>query len=643
MRLLHTKSLKLKYFVDDEIPPYAILSHRWEAEEILFEDIQTEHWPRKKGLDKVKKACRQASADGLEYIWIDTCCIDKRSSAELSEAINSMFNWYYRSKVCYAYLFDVPDDNTKTFMKSKWFTRGWTLQELIAPQHVEFFDNKWRKIGDRLSYLEPIVEVTAIDRRVLDRRQHHQHCPEQGQVRGYPARFCKACGKRSWDFRQLLSSFSVATLMSWAFKRETTRVEDAAYSLLGLFNVNMPLLYGEQTKAFRRLQEEIIRNSNDQSILANEHYHCFYAFKWVENGRQESMSDAFGHLFPANVKAFGLTPFKPAALERWSPTSRYLSMTLTSHYLNIDLHICPCWWMYKQDYAYGSKPRMKPGWLGILACVYSDDYLSRPALLLDKLSSAHYDKPVFTRTNTRHHSLIRLLPSVQPDANGEVEIPDKSQRGTLTVRFDPSRIEVMDINLLLRQSTQAEGMQKVTMNVKPTVVQPNGTTYQIRASFPNQEDTANRHIDDEIAVPEWSPNNLALLAVDDGSNHGFFVAYGSSGRGTVNSEALKPTAFAEFRPWCRLLAWHEVIPHREFMPQKGLVPNQQVITLQDMASFHSLYRRSLRSIDKTQSQHSMDLPGRPSLRAQAAIISTTFLGQTVHELETSVWRALNSD
>ncbi|KAH8664926.1 hypothetical protein BGZ61DRAFT_499065 [Ilyonectria robusta] len=220
MRLLNTKSLKLEYFAGDEVPEYAILSHRWEAEEILFQDVQTDKWPQKKGADK--------------HIWIDTCCIDKSSSAELSEAINSMFSWYHDSQVCYAYLFDVPTGKTEAFAKSEWFTRGWTLQELIAPRKVQFFDSQWRMIGDRLSLLDSIVKVTAIDRR-------------------YPS------------FRRLLSSFSVARRISWASTRVTTRVEDRAYALLGLFNVNMPLLYGEGTKAFRRLQEEIIRHSNDQA------------------------------------------------------------------------------------------------------------------------------------------------------------------------------------------------------------------------------------------------------------------------------------------------------------------------------------------------------------------------------------------
>ncbi|KAH6972105.1 heterokaryon incompatibility protein-domain-containing protein, partial [Ilyonectria sp. MPI-CAGE-AT-0026] len=269
MRLLNTKSLKLEYFAGNEVPEYAILSHRWEAEEILFQDVQTDKWPHKKGADKVKRACLQAKDDGFEQIWIDTCCIDKSSSAELSEAINSMFSWYHDSQVCYAYLFDVPTGKTEAFAKSEWFTRGWTLQELIAPRKVQFFDSQWRMIGDRLSLLDSVVKVTAIDRRVLDRGRHHRLCPSHVL---HSSGFMISCycdrGNEYPNFRELLSSFSVARRISWASTRVTTRVEDRAYALLGLFNVNMPLLYGEGTKAFQRLQEEIIRHSNDQSVLA---------------------------------------------------------------------------------------------------------------------------------------------------------------------------------------------------------------------------------------------------------------------------------------------------------------------------------------------------------------------------------------
>lgn len=171
---------------------------------------------------------------GYEYVWIDTCCIDKTSSAELSEAINSMFAWYQEAKVCYAYLFDVPDRPLKA---SRWFTRGWTLQELIAPREVIFYDGNWRNLGDRTSLGPRISQCTRIPESILS-------------------------GEKDLD------TFSTAQRMSWAAERQTTRVEDRAYCLMGLFGVNMPLIYGEREAAFIRLQEEILRISEDHSLFA---------------------------------------------------------------------------------------------------------------------------------------------------------------------------------------------------------------------------------------------------------------------------------------------------------------------------------------------------------------------------------------
>jgi len=170
--------------------------------------------------------------------WIDTCCIDKTSSAELSEAINSMYRWYQRSQVCYAYLVDVPDataDHSRPdslFQQSKWFTRGWTLQELLAPTFVEFYDQNWIEIGTKSSMRTLVQKITNISILVnID----------------------EAC---------------VAEKLSWASTRVTTRIEDLAYCLMGLFDINMPLLYGEGHNAFLRLQLEIWNRTNDESIFA---------------------------------------------------------------------------------------------------------------------------------------------------------------------------------------------------------------------------------------------------------------------------------------------------------------------------------------------------------------------------------------
>ncbi|RSM09713.1 hypothetical protein CDV31_007553 [Fusarium ambrosium] len=607
MRLLNTTSLKLEYFVGYKIPKYAILSHRWETEEILFEDVQTDKWPQKKGIDKVKRACLRASEDGFKYIWIDTCCIDKSSSAELSEAINSMFDWYHRSQVCYAYLCDVPTGDMKAFTKSEWFTRGWTLQELIAPEQVQFLDNQWRLIGDRLSLLEPIVEITAIDRRVLGRGEHEQDCPSQAQnlTRDWLCR----CGGRdaSRTFRPLISSFSVGTRMSWASKRVTTRVEDGAYALLGLFNVNMPLLYGEGAKAFRRLQDNIIRDSNDQSILACQHRN------WV------GMVDQRDHLFPPDARAFRLA----ANLERSSTSSEYLSMKLTNRSLNIDLQICPCWKSDKN----GSKVERK--WLGILDCVYSDDYLSRPAIILDRLSSAENDQPVFVRTLGTGSLLFRVSPGPLPDnciAEGDYD------EGIATVQLNPSRIKMMNVDLLIHRNW-TQGVLTPAVRVNPTIGGHSSMAYQIRISFPELQGTPNgRHVRDRRTFMVRKPQEFedaepGILALDDGSDHGFFIAYGFLV--TYAEEHDNTAAPPKFHPWCRLFSWHQIVPDQEFTPKYDELAN----VIQRMALFPFSYDKLPRSISEARPRDSMDWPG---LRAKGEMTPNTFLGKTVYDLEISV-------
>lgn len=248
MRLLNTKSLNLEEFFEPDVPAYAILSHRWEEGEITFSDIENRIYRTKKAYSKLEFACKQAEEDCLRYIWIDTCSIDKSSSSELSEAINSMFRWYHDAEVCYAFMSDVltdPQDQeatSKSFAQSAWFTRGWTLQELIAPEKVHFYDANWSFIGSRNSLCSEIVRLTNIDAKVLRARQK--------------------------PLEQILSACTVAQRMSWAAHRKTTRVEDRAYSLMGIFAVNMPLLYGEGKRAFTRLQEEILKVGSDLSIFA---------------------------------------------------------------------------------------------------------------------------------------------------------------------------------------------------------------------------------------------------------------------------------------------------------------------------------------------------------------------------------------
>ena len=239
MRLLNTTKRKLEEFGGNEIPLYAILSHTWGESEITFQDIEGDYAEEKVEYEKVREICSRAAADGFDYVWIDACCIDKTSSAELSEAINSMYRWYQETGVCYAYLADVPPNAVDDeFAKSRWFTRGWTLQELIAPSTVIFLDQKWQKMGTKSSWQRIISEITGIPANIL----------------------------LGGD----LEHASVAQKMSWASKRKTTRVEDIAYCLMGIFGINMPMLYGEGERAFIRLQEEIIKVSDDHSLFAWE-------------------------------------------------------------------------------------------------------------------------------------------------------------------------------------------------------------------------------------------------------------------------------------------------------------------------------------------------------------------------------------
>ena len=244
MRLLHTTELKFSSFDDDNtIPPYAILSHTWGNVEVSFHILRkyvARGSSESEGYQKIQSCCALAAREGYDYVWIDTCCIDKTSSAELSEAINSMYHWYKKAQVCYAYLSDVYiNDGLRSFeiedafRRSRWFTRGWTLQELLAPMRVLFYDKQWRELGSRWSLKYRISLITGI-------QQDHIHD---------------------------MNRASVAQKMSWASKRKTTRIEDIAYSLMGIFNVNMPLLYGEGRKAFMRLQHEIVKISDDESIF----------------------------------------------------------------------------------------------------------------------------------------------------------------------------------------------------------------------------------------------------------------------------------------------------------------------------------------------------------------------------------------
>lgn len=253
MWLISTSRAELKWFISPEYVQegYAILSHVWDSRETSFQEMEMlriecagdGRIPRDHAPVKVRDSCLLAERHGYRWLWNDTCCINKESSAELGEAINSMFQYYCLAEVCYAYLHDVSrgcvlEAEDSEFRRSRWYTRGWTLQELIAPHFLVFVAQDWSMLGDKASLAGLIEEITRIPVPVL-----------RGEV------------------TPLDSSVSIAQRMSWAAERETSRVEDRAYSLMGLFDVNMPTIYGEGTRAFRRLQEEIMKDSGDTSLF----------------------------------------------------------------------------------------------------------------------------------------------------------------------------------------------------------------------------------------------------------------------------------------------------------------------------------------------------------------------------------------
>ncbi|MCJ1359802.1 MAG: hypothetical protein MMC33_009805 [Icmadophila ericetorum] len=250
MRLLNCETFKLENFPGTEKPPYAILSHTWgkDEDEVTLQGVQgleAVEVTNRPGFAKITNFCREAIVQDLRYVWVDTCCIDKTSSSELSEAINSMFRWYQEAEVCYVYLADVPSDEDphfedSAFRRSRWFTRGWTLQELLAPSSVIFYSKDWIEIGTVPTLQELLTQITGIER---------QNLLDEDAAGSLPEMPC------------------VAQIMSWASKRWSTRLEDVAYSLMGLFGVHMPIIYGEGNNAFRRLQLAIMEDSNDQTIF----------------------------------------------------------------------------------------------------------------------------------------------------------------------------------------------------------------------------------------------------------------------------------------------------------------------------------------------------------------------------------------
>jgi Cdc6-like AAA superfamily ATPase len=262
MRLLHldrSGRLVSTDFHGKRIPPYADLSHRWGDSEVLFGDLRSEAYREKKnGYRKLAFCAKQAAQDKLQYFWIDTCCIDRWNNRERSRAINSMFRWYRNATRCYVFLSDVSafsvtnthlrSDWEASFRASEWFSRGWTLQELIAPVSVEFFSCEGWRLGDKMSLEQLVYEITSIPLAVL---------------RNSP-----------------LDKFTTSERMKWAKNRQTTEEEDNVYCLLSVLDVFMPVSYGEgREKALRRLQMEVEAASSAPSIIPFSRNDCFVGRK----------------------------------------------------------------------------------------------------------------------------------------------------------------------------------------------------------------------------------------------------------------------------------------------------------------------------------------------------------------------------
>ncbi|KAK2742724.1 het and ankyrin domain protein [Colletotrichum kahawae] len=246
MRLLHCLQQKIYHFTYPPSVQYAIFSHTWSSphddEWLSYTPAgQRSHSTKQ---DIIRRVCNLALSHNLQYVWIDEACIDKSSSADVSETINSLPKYFQRATICFAFLVDLPCGTAvpcrDTWARCQFWTRAWTLQELILPSNLQFYDAQWHLRGERSSeHLHSLISgITGIDEDILN----HERTLDQA---------------------------SVARKMSWAACRRSFSPEDLAYSLLGLFGVCMPIVFGEgEERAFRRLQEEIVKHTNDSSLFA---------------------------------------------------------------------------------------------------------------------------------------------------------------------------------------------------------------------------------------------------------------------------------------------------------------------------------------------------------------------------------------
>ncbi|KZZ98540.1 HET domain containing protein [Moelleriella libera RCEF 2490] len=626
MRLLNVHSLQLENFdgAEQDIPPYAILSHTWDATEILFQDLQIQSLARYGELpqsQKARRCCVQAAMDGFTYVWIDTCCIDKSSSSELSEAINSMFKWYQQSSLCYVYLkdFALPSryGNTRPaqqqqhrgrlaspvvaagsteFFASRWFERGWTLQELIAPRQVVFFDRDWVPFGSRDDALfDAICARTGIQPQVFSAR----HCMcSSSWLAQYSSTTsllrngtCGGCKARD-NLPDILDSFHAAVILNWASERSTTRKEDAAYSLIGLFNVNLPLLYGEGDKAFMRLQSAVLARNSDHSLLL-----------W----RAKSDQVVWNFRRPG---CLSLTPRNFQSMPPIVPQREYYDldnemvprlatglaegmepMEISGFLLRLTVWVCPV-----NDYPLERRiqdPKTDRGLvLGILNCHLASDYMTRPAILLSHMGAGIYRR-------IARHSIFLVNPRPGPNNHVaealSVYYPgSSSSSGTEPPsecpRIDISRCKQKSIRLLVRNSgpsllrRQRSSISQLSSATDPVCIvvhQHPGLPFRmgckVLGGYPQIYGPGScpptkpllRSLEKyscghgfglvggvhllELDIPaNASQSSLDLKVWDTNAPRKLYVIWGFSSGLVTASDEPSAQAQVEMRPWCRL-------------------------------------------------------------------------------------------
>jgi hypothetical protein len=515
MRLLQLQDddvLRLVEYTEGEVPPYAILSHRWGEDEgeVTYKDVVENTGRHKIGYQKIISCGRQSAKDDYAFFWVDTCCIDKSSSAELSEAINSMWLWYSESKICYAYLNDVAGgisnvERDEALAASKWFTRGWTLQELLAPTSVVLFDATWNVIGTKDGLADRISQITNINRYYLN--------------------------------RETVSEASIAERMSWASTRSTKRTEDIAYCLLGIFDINMPLLYGEGSNAFRRLQEEIMKHATDLSILAWE---ASFHFPWrpATDGELKQSQDSTWSL----VSGGALFAPSPIYFRNCTDVVRSEDVlpgkhhTITNRGLQIELPVL-------------EEPE---GVLAILNCRRASGFLSDIALYLQQSPNPRGNDQYW-----RASGQIRTVPNVY---RGRAKL--RSMYIT-SGRYRPERQVAIFQSWFARLSSKPVDAEQPSANQRPSGVPKTSPRPHPAGNFRDGccviQDLPRNYVVSQVYPPwSWSPQTCCIAGASQSSNG----TWRRPRLVIISLDTLSPIAFMIFQ---RKHLWFETTDVR-FVP-----------------------------------------------------------------------------